>query len=614
MTYNPYSAVNAIYKLKGQWDSANNENDTEKKNNAAKAAQTYYNRLRRSGYADVADELAASNYTQAKAIHDKWATMGKTPTRDYLYSLGKSKGMSASDVDKLIDWNDKTGEISFGGKKIGVPDITVDGVSYWKDTTGLDNAFNDYISRSGTTFDTGIKNAAYNQNMFSAKNKNDELFNTIKSDHDNVNDKYGRIFDYANSDVTKSDEYQSAFKNIMPSYDYAAMLGRDDALASNAGYNSGNIDSFAAANAARQQAALTAKGQQIAHQAGIEAYNARIQNARNILSELGVYNNNTYSAMNSSVNNDSSAANNIAANEQTALNNDTTRKSEIASVSGYTPNEWSVNNDAFIRNFVDENGKLKDEYKDTDFQELINNAKANGNTELAKKYSILRGLKIFGNFSEYGKYLNQGDIGYQEPQRTENARQFDEQIAAGDRALEAEQFNNAADRQLQRDVADKNAQLTRDQFAEAANSGTKPTLTAAQATAAIKNGEVSQAVIDAYNHYYGTSYTVDNPPKLNESSASGGSESGKPLSEKEVKEWVDYLNGAIESKYPNKTALTQTGKNEYKRADADADYIIIKVFSSNDLTQEQKEYLLYDKFGITEDQVNAALKDAHYRR
>ena len=107
---------------------------------------------------------------------------------------------------------------------------------------------------------------------------------------------------------------------------------------------------------------------------------------------------------------------------------------------------------------------------------------------------------------------------------------------------------------------------------------------------------------------------MDNPPKLNESSASGSSESGKPLSEKEVKEWVDYLNGAIESKYPNKTALTQTGKNEYKRADADADYIIIKVFSSNDLTQEQKEYLLYDKFGITEDQVNAALKDAHYRR
>ena len=118
MAYSPYDAVNAIYNLKGQWDSANNAGDETKKNEAAKKAQAFYNQLRRNGYGNIADELNASNYTQAKAIRDKWAKMGKTSTRDYLYSLGQSKGMSQSDVDKLIGWDGQTGEVSFGGKKM----------------------------------------------------------------------------------------------------------------------------------------------------------------------------------------------------------------------------------------------------------------------------------------------------------------------------------------------------------------------------------------------------------------------------------------------------------------------------------------------------------------
>ena len=101
MAYNPYSAVNAIYKLKGQWDSANNAGDTATKNSVATKAQQYYKQLRNNGYGDIADELTASNYAQAKSINDKWAKMGKTSTRDYLYSLGQSKGIPKSDMDTL---------------------------------------------------------------------------------------------------------------------------------------------------------------------------------------------------------------------------------------------------------------------------------------------------------------------------------------------------------------------------------------------------------------------------------------------------------------------------------------------------------------------------------
>lgn len=484
MAYNPYSAINAIYKLKGQWDAANNLGDETKKNEAAKKAQNYYNQLRNYGYGDIADELTASNYTQAKAINDKWAKMGKTSTRDYLYSLGKSRGMTSSDIDKLINWDNQTGEVSFGGKKIGAPDTVVDGVSYWGDTSILDNAFNDYIKRSGTT---RTKSAAVDQ-------ENENLFAKYNQEYE----------DLKNTNPFETEEA----KSILAKYDLAGLQGRDNVVASNAGSNGGNIDSFAAANALRQQAALVNQGQQ----AVLNAHQQKLDHARALLSDMGVNIDRVYNQ------------------DETSKNNDVARKSEIASVSGYTPTEWSIQNDSFLKNFVDENGKLKAEYNDVDFQELINNAKANGNTDLANKYAILRGLKIFGNFNEHGKYLNEGDISYITPQYTEARRQFDEQIAAADRALRAEQTENAAERQNRLDQINAQVQGEKELVRETANSGgttaTKPALTASQAATAIKNGETSQAVIDAYNYYYGTNYTVDNPPKLsddNPSSWLGGS-------------------------------------------------------------------------------------------
>ncbi|MBQ3124548.1 MAG: hypothetical protein IJC09_03905 [Clostridia bacterium] len=398
MAYSPYDAVNAIYNLKGQWDSANNAGDETKKNEAAKKAQAFYNQLRRNGYGNIADELNASNYTQAKAIRDKWAKMGKTSTRDYLYSLGQSKGMSQSDVDKLIGWDGQTGEVSFGGKKIGTPDTIVDGVSYWSDTSVLDNAFNDYIGRSGTV---RSKSTAVDQ-------ENESLFAKYNQEYEDLKN-------------TNPFETETA-KAILAKYDLAGLQGRDNEVAKVGGSNGGNIDSFAAANALRQQSALVNKGQQVV----LDAHQQKLDHARGLLSDMGVNIDRVFNE------------------DETAKNNETARLSEQASVSGITPTQWSIQNDAFLKNFVDSDGKLKAEYYDTDFQELINNAKASGNTELANKYAILRGLKIFGNFAEYGKYLNSGDVAYIQPQKTEDARQFDEQIAAADRQLNADVSMNSA--------------------------------------------------------------------------------------------------------------------------------------------------------------------------
>ena len=101
----------------------------------------------------------------------------------------------------------------------------------------------------------------------------------------------------------------------------------------------------------------------------------------------------------------------------------------------------------------------------------------------------------------------------------------------------------------------------------------------------------------------------------NGTKSNSGSDSTKaPLTEKQVESWADALNDTISNDYGKEyKALEKVGGNEYKPADAGADYIILKVLNSTDLTQEQKDYLLYNKFHITEDQVNNVIRDHHYR-
>lgn len=556
MAYNPYSAVNAIYKLKGQWDNANNAGDTTTKNNLAAKAQQYYKQLRSNGYGDIADELTASNYSQAKAINDKWAKMGKTPTRDYLYSLGQSYGMSSSDVDKLIGWDNQTGEVSLGGKKIGTPDTVVDGVSYWSDTSVLDNAFNDYINRSGTV----------RSNSKAVNQENEKLFAKYNQEYEDLKN-------------TNPFETETG-KAILAKYNLAGLQGRNNEVASGAGSNGGNIDSFAAANALRQQSSLINQGQM----AALEAHNQKLEHARALLSDMGVNIDRVFNE------------------DETAKNNDVARKSEIASVSGYTPDEWVASNNPYLN----DDGTIKDEYKNTDFAAVMANAKAAGNTNAYNAAAVARYYKIMSNYGLYGKY---DDGNYVVPglKQTEAAREFDEQIAAADRALAAEQAESAAERQNKLD------QITTTAKYGTPTTGKTTGMTLAQATAALKGGELSQAALDVYNANHGTSYTTKNPPPIYKPALTPDKTSA-PLSESKVKSWVNYLNKAVSDKYgANYKALNETGKNQYERADIDADYIIIKVFESSDLTQEQKEYLLYDKFGITENQVNTALKDPHYR-
>jgi hypothetical protein len=364
MSYNYLTDIENIYNAKVGYNKATTAEEKKRQNEIANAARK---NLEAYGYGDIAKQLSATgaDATAARKILEQY----KAPTT------------TVTDTNTKYDTN---------------------------------------------TLKTGINNEAYNNRVSSASTKNDVMFNTIQNDHSNVNKKYEGLYDYANSDITQTDEYKSTFNNIMPSYTLSAMQGRENELASGSASNGGNIDSFAAANALRQQTAITAKGQALAHQMGLEAANSRVNNVNNILSNLGVYNSSVYSAMNDSINNDRNMYNDITTNEQTALNNETARLVEQANVTGYTPTEWTIKNDAVYSQFLNPDGTFKKEMEGTDIQALINSTT---DADTKKKLAVVRAKKVLSDYGKYGKYLNEGDIAFMENQQTEAGRQFDKNSA-----------------------------------------------------------------------------------------------------------------------------------------------------------------------------------------
>lgn len=433
--------------------------------------------------------------------------------------------------------------------------------------------------------ESNVNNQAYNNSMQSATKNNETLTKYIDSDRKDVQGKYDDIYDYANQDVTKTDEYKSTYNNMMAKYDLSALQGRDNAVASGGSSNGGNIDSYSAANAMRQQAALTAQGQQVAHQAGLDAYNSRISNVSNILNNLGIYNSGTYDAMNKVIGNDSAIAQQYFDNDETAKNNEVARLSEKANVTGYVPNEWAYENNIYLN----KDGTVRAEYLTDEFDNtggfttIINNAKAKlatttDATERANLQATIdqatqaKALKTYSS-PKYAKYANEVSAITGTP--TEVARQANLNAETALKSLGAESANAQAE-------------------AEA---------------------EYNKAYLD----YMGTVYKADKEyeAKVEEKESKKEEQEKKEIKEmtdEKVQEWVDYLNNEVEAEFgADKAALKEKGKNQYERADIDADYIILAVLQSTDLTDAQKKYLLIDKFDIKEDEINNVYKDPHYK-
>ncbi len=427
MSINPYSEIQKVYNAKLGYGNAKTDEERKTYQDAAnKARQT----LLDYGYKDVVDQISATgaDANATKQIMDKWAKYGKTGVRDYYYKLGEGQGMSKSDIDKLIGWDNDTKEISFGGVKVGRPDTIVDGVSYVSDTSMLDKSFNDHITRTEATrpVETALKQ------------ENESLFA-----------KYNQEYD----DLKKTNPFTTdEAKAILGKYDLAGLQARDNAVASGGASNGGNIDSYSAANAMRQQASLINQGQT----AVLDAHQQKIDNIRGLLSDMGVNIDRVFNQ------------------DQTAKNNEVARLSEQASVTGTVPTEWSYKDNIYLN----EDGTVRDEYLTDEFDAtggfttIIDNAKsklatATNPAEIANLNATIKyanqakALKTFSS-PKYAKYAH--EVEAVAPDVTSNHYLEEKAIDAG---LEATKNTNETNMGLGQLEADTSLAITDKQNAAA---------------------------------------------------------------------------------------------------------------------------------------------------
>ena len=87
-----------------------------------------------------------------------------------------------------------------------------------------------------------------------------------------------------------------------------------------------------------------------------------------------------------------------------------------------------------------------------------------------------------------------------------------------------------------------------------------------------------------------------------------------PLTSNQVKSWADKLNADLAQQFgPEYKAIESTGNNSYEVVPKAAEYTAMRILESTELTDEQKEYLLFDVFGVSQDTINNMLNDRHYK-
>lgn len=348
-----------------------------------------------------------------------------------------------------------------------------------------------YAPETTTNTDTNTnKNTNTTNNITPATVETNNLkSNEVNRENAGLFDKYNQTYE----DLTKTNPFDTdTAKAILAKYDLSGLQARDNAVAKGSASNGGNIDSYAASNAMRQQAALVNQGQM----AVLEAHQQKIDNVRNLLSDMGVNIDRVFNQ------------------DETSKNNDVARKSEIASVTGYVPNEWSYANNIYLNS----DGTVRDEFLTDEFDAtggfttIINNAKAKlatttDETERANLQATInaatqaKALKTFSS-PKYSKYAH--EVQGVTPQITEERRVSEQNNATALKTLGIESDLAKYEIDTNKDIAEikaeDNTKLTYNDIVKMLKATKTP----------------SQELIDYYNAVSGdsTTYTVENPPPM----------------------------------------------------------------------------------------------------
>lgn len=431
-TYNPYSSIKNIYDLKKKYEDAYKVGDKNTYETAAGDAAKCYQQLKDNGYGNVAEKLSKTNYEGAKSIHDSYATAGKTAIRPYFEQLANANGINAGDVNKLINYNNTTGRVSFAGTDIGTPDALVDGTSYW-DKNYLKGVFDSYLKESKANDYNGVKgNATYTEAIDNAGSRSKQQWDELTSYNKDMNNKQNEAWGVATTPVTQSEEYINTMKYMMPYYVTSGNRLADGAVASSAASSSGNVDTFAAANAVRQRNAQIAQGMQTAHQMGLESFQTRMNNINNLLTTMGANRASLSEQQNANITNEMARAQQAFDSGETQRMNDHTmseasknnkveREATLSDITG-TVSPYAK----YVGILYDEEGNLLPNLDNVDVQALINDvdAKIKTATTDEEKASLqetrnmllqARILKVYNDMGKWGQYASTLEMPTAEP-------------------------------------------------------------------------------------------------------------------------------------------------------------------------------------------------------
>lgn len=261
MAYNPYNDVKNIVNQKGTYNERRYGTAKGDYKQAADNAVQYYESLKSNGDSSLADELNNASYEKALEIMSRYSpdasSISTTPVTD---SIGEKASSYLNSIKDQISPSTNT-------------------------NTALGTA-------------NGAVGSLVNQYFTDANSVNTQNSKLQNSIYDYANAQSGR-YDSLNNYNLNTNPYTSDIgKSIMSNYHLKGYDASQDATANVAGNNGGNIDSYAAANANRQQLAFTNAG----NEAVLNDFNSRVANSLSILQSLGVDVGDAYDKVQTSIN------------------------------------------------------------------------------------------------------------------------------------------------------------------------------------------------------------------------------------------------------------------------------------------------------------------------
>lgn len=256
---------------------------------------------------------------------------GKTAVRDYLYTLGGNYGLKKEDVDNIIKYDNDTGEIRLGGINMGKPYTVVDGVSY-DDEEKIKSDWEKYVSASGLK---KTPDAIYQSLLGNGEERSAKQWDDNEKAGKMITDKFLSEYDKSQKNITDDEDFKKVYNDIYDKFDYDSIVARDNAVADGASANGGNIDSYAAANAIRQQAALKAQGGAVATDAALKVVNDKNNRAIAILDRLSGERTNNFNNQQTNIMTNVDSAQNIAGIEEAKKDGKVNRDKVLTDTSGY---------------------------------------------------------------------------------------------------------------------------------------------------------------------------------------------------------------------------------------------------------------------------------------